>query len=143
MITCTPLLLLLLLLLLLILLRGRVSATTSHLLCSPKEILSQHFSFFSIQVQATNPVVFPPTMAALEKAGSEPHRTPRKHQHTLPPLVQLAHRVEDVIDDINWLHVAFRLFAAIYIAFILWITFLILPFPGHWRRSTQSDKLPT
>jgi hypothetical protein len=56
--------------------------------------------------------------------------------------IRLVYRVQDFIDDINWLHVAFKICAYTYIAFILWITWKVLPLHGHWTPSKQSDKVP-
>lgn len=59
-----------------------------------------------------------------------------------PFYIVLAHKVEDLIDDINWLHVAFKICAFTYIGFIVWITWHVLPLPGHWDVGRQSDKIP-
>jgi len=56
--------------------------------------------------------------------------------------IRLLHEAEDVVDDINWLHVAFKTVAYSYIAFILWITWQVLPLPGHWSTSASSDTMP-
>lgn len=60
----------------------------------------------------------------------------------LPLRIRLRHRVEDFFDDINWLHVFFKLCAFSYIAFLSVIAWQVLPLPGHWSRAGESDKIP-
>jgi hypothetical protein len=57
----------------------------------------------------------------------------------LPLRIRILHRIEDYVDDINWLHVAFKICAygyAAFLAFLTWQVLRQLPWSG------QSDKVP-
>lgn len=60
----------------------------------------------------------------------------------IPLRIRILHRIDDFIDDINWLHVAFKICAFSYIAFLSFIAWQVLPLPGHWTRPGQADKIP-
>lgn len=59
-------------------------------------------------------------------------------------LIKLAWRVEDAITGINWKHVTYKTCAFSYLAFMMWMTWLVLPLRGHWPiiQIKQSDKVP-
>ena len=50
--------------------------------------------------------------------------------------------LENFLVETNWKHVAFKLCAYTYLAFILWITWHIAPFSKHWIISRQNDGIP-
>ena len=57
----------------------------------------------------------------------------------LPLRVRILHRIEDYVDDINWLHVAFKICAygyAAFLAFLLWQIF------KQFVKSDETDKVP-
>lgn len=64
------------------------------------------------------------------------------HLRKLPLRVRLLHRVEDIIDDINWVHVAFKVCAFSYFAFFAFLAWQVLPLPGHWTRAGDADRVP-
>lgn len=69
-------------------------------------------------------------------------KEPQLRQRKFPLRVRILHRVEDFIDDIPWLHVAFKICAFSYFFLLCFITWQVLPLPGHWTRGGQSDKIP-
>jgi len=60
-----------------------------------------------------------------------------------PFLARLLDRLEDLIDELNWLHLAYKAVAYSYLAFILWLISFVLPFPSNWSKPQQSDRLRT
>jgi hypothetical protein len=52
---------------------------------------------------------------------------------------RLLYRVEDFIDDINWLHIGFKICAFSYLLFLSIIVWQVLPLPGHWSRGTEVE----
>jgi hypothetical protein len=52
---------------------------------------------------------------------------------------RLLYRVEDFIDDVNWLHIAFKICAFSYLLLLSLIAWQVLPLPGHWSRGTEVE----
>ena len=71
----------------------------------------------------------------------EAQRPSLRQRTTVPFHTRIRYKIEDFVDEINWLHVAFKTCAYVYIAVIAYITWMILPINGHWAPKTQSDKL--
>jgi hypothetical protein len=42
------------------------------------------------------------------------------------------HKLEDIIDDINWIHVAFKVCAYLYISLVVYSAWMLWPAEGHW-----------
>lgn len=59
-----------------------------------------------------------------------------------PYLARVIDKVEDLVDELNWLHLAYKAVAYSYLAFVLWLISFILPFPSNWSRPQQSDRIP-
>lgn len=59
-----------------------------------------------------------------------------------PFLVRVLDRLEDLVDELNWLHLAYKLVAYSYLAFIFWLISFVLPFPSNWSKQQQSDRVP-
>ena len=59
-------------------------------------------------------------------------------------LIRIAWAIEDALTDINWLHVAYKICAFCYLAFMIWVCWWVLPIPGHWPSfdTVQSDQVP-
>jgi hypothetical protein len=60
----------------------------------------------------------------------------------LPLRIRILHRIEDFIDETNWLHVAFKICAYTYFFFLAFLAWQVLPLPGHWTRPGDLDKIP-
>ena len=70
---------------------------------------------------------------------------PSTHYRKRPSiLIRLAWRIEDAVTDINWKHVAYKTCAFSYLALMMWVSWWVLPIPGHWPsfERAQSDKVP-
>ena len=67
---------------------------------------------------------------------------PVRQRITVPFYTRLRYKIEDFVDEINWLHIAFKSCAYLYITVIAYITWMILPINGHWTPKIQSDKVP-
>jgi hypothetical protein len=59
-----------------------------------------------------------------------------------PYLARVTDKLEDLVDELNWLHLAYKAVAYSYLAFVLWLISFILPFPSNWSRPQQSDRVP-
>lgn len=59
-----------------------------------------------------------------------------------PYLTRVLDKLEDLVDELNWLHLAYKAVAYSYLAFVLWLISFILPFPSNWSRLQQSDRVP-
>lgn len=68
--------------------------------------------------------------------------TPVLRRRKIPLRKRILYRIEDFVDDISWRHVLFKGFAYSYFLFLAVIAFQVMPFPGHWVRSTQPHKFP-
>lgn len=77
----------------------------------------------------------PTTPSGIEKQDSSRQRV------TAPLITRIGWKLEDFLEEINWLHVAFKLCAYTYISLIAYLTWWILPINGHWNPSGQSDRL--
>ena len=60
----------------------------------------------------------------------------------IPLRYRFRYRIEDYIDEINWLHVAFKICAFSYFFFLSFLAWQVLPLPGHWSLTDQFDKVP-
>lgn len=50
--------------------------------------------------------------------------------------------LEEMVIAINWLHITFKVLALSYVALVLWLTWVILPLPGHWSRLDEREFKP-
>ncbi|KAK5045608.1 hypothetical protein LTR84_008977 [Exophiala bonariae] len=57
-------------------------------------------------------------------------------------LARLTDKLEDLVDESNWLHWAYKAVAYSYLAFILWLITFILPIQSNWSTPQQSDRVP-
>jgi hypothetical protein len=78
-------------------------------------------------------------MASPEKVEGQ---QPKIYRRSPPLSRRIIWRILDAWDNINWLHIAFQICAYTYIAFILYITWKVLPVPGHWSSDVQSNRIP-
>jgi hypothetical protein len=54
-----------------------------------------------------------------------------------PFLTRFLHNLEDLIDEVNWRHVAYKAVAYSYLLLILWLISFILPFRSNWSISPE------
>lgn len=59
-----------------------------------------------------------------------------------PFLLRWIHKLEDLIDDFILSRFILKVLSYSYLALILWLTYAVLPFPGHWSTSRTPDNIP-
>ncbi|KIW22244.1 uncharacterized protein PV07_12150 [Cladophialophora immunda] len=77
----------------------------------------------------------------MEKDDLEPRPQPLR-----PPLhTRIRWHIRDGLDyfnELNFPRVMYHLLSFVYFSFILYLTYYVLPLPGHWTPIQQSDKIP-
>lgn len=59
-----------------------------------------------------------------------------------PYLTRLMDKLDDLVDELNWLHLAYKAVAYTYLALILWLISFVLPTQSNWSKPQQSDRVP-
>lgn len=57
-------------------------------------------------------------------------------------LTRLSYQAEEMLCEWNWLRFFYHLMAYIWICFMLWLAYIVSPFPGHWQPTRHTDKVP-
>ncbi|KAK4941969.1 hypothetical protein LTR10_018150 [Elasticomyces elasticus] len=68
---------------------------------------------------------------------------PSHHQNRRPTwLLRLIFKVQDLIDSFSWIRFIYYLCSYSYFCLMMYLAYIVLPLPGHWATTTQSDKVP-
>lgn len=59
-----------------------------------------------------------------------------------PYMARLMDKVDELVDELNWLHLAYKAVAYTYLALILWLISFVLPTQSNWSKPQQSDRVP-